>query len=61
MTFGALPNDIIVKGLITRSSVMAGTYIARLAMQRLSLLHFQRLLDAMMLISGSALIWEAFR
>ncbi len=61
MTFGALPADIIVKGLITGSSVMAGTYIARLAMQRLSLLHFQRLLDAMMLISGAALIWAAMR
>jgi uncharacterized membrane protein YfcA len=60
-TFGALPTDIIVKGLITGSSVMAGTYIARLAMQRLSLHHFQRLLDVMMLVSGAALMWEAFR
>jgi uncharacterized membrane protein YfcA len=60
-TFGALPTEIIVKGLITGSSVMAGTYIARLTMQRLSLQHFQRLLDTMMLVSGSALIWEAFR
>jgi uncharacterized protein len=59
-TFGALPIDIILKGLITGSSVMAGTYVARLTLERLSLQHFQRLLDAMMLVSGGALIWQAF-
>ena len=34
-TFGALPGDIVVKGLITGSSVMAGTYAARLVVERL--------------------------
>src|SRR6185503_8805742 len=28
--FGALPVDIVIKGLISGSSVMAGTYLARL-------------------------------
>ena len=59
--FGALPIDILVKGLITGSSVMAGTYTARLIVERLSVATFQRLLDGVMVISGSALLWAAIR
>jgi uncharacterized membrane protein YfcA len=54
-TFGALPVDIIVKGLITGSSVIAGTYLARLIVERLSIATFQRLLDGVMLVSGMVL------
>ena len=60
-SFGALPTDIILKGLITGSSVMAGTYGAKLLVERLSIATFQRLLDGVMLISGVALIWAAVR
>ena len=59
--FGALPADIVLKGLITGSSVMAGTYVARLVVERLSIATFQRLLDGVMLISGLALLWIAVR
>ena len=59
--FGALPVDIVVKGLISGSSVMAGTYTARLIVERLSIAAFQRLLDGVMAISGLALIWAAAR
>ena len=60
-SFGALPTDIILKGLITGSSVMAGTYTAKLLVERLSIATFQRLLDGVMLLSGVALIWAAVR
>jgi len=60
-SFGALPTDIVLKGLITGSSVMAGTYAAKLLVERLSIATFQRLLDGVMLISGLALLWAAFR
>jgi len=60
-SFGALPTDIVLKGLITGSSVMAGTYVARMVVERLSLATFQRLLDGVMLISGLALLWAAIR
>ena len=60
-SFGALPTDIILKGLITGSSVMAGTYVAKMVVERLSLAVFQRLLDGVMLLSGCALIWAAMR
>jgi uncharacterized membrane protein YfcA len=59
--FGALPVDIVLKGLITGSSVMAGTYAARLVMERLSLHAFQRLLDVVMLLSGLTLLWSALQ
>jgi uncharacterized protein len=60
-SFGAMPADIVVKGLISGSSVMAGTYTARLIVERLSVATFQRLLDGVMAISGLALIWAAVR
>jgi len=59
--FGALPTDIIAKGLITGSSVMAGTYLARLIVERLSVAAFQYLLDIVMAVSGVALLWQALR
>jgi uncharacterized membrane protein YfcA len=59
--FGALPLDIVTKGLITGSSVMAGTWIARLIVERLSIATFSRLLDAVMLVSGIALLYAAVR
>lgn len=59
--FGALPADILLKGLITGSSVMAGTYAAKFAVERLSLATFQRLLDGVMLVSGVTLLWAALR
>jgi uncharacterized membrane protein YfcA len=59
--FGALPSDIVVKGLISGSSVMAGTYTARLIVERLSVVTFQRLLDGVMVVSGVALLWAAVR
>jgi uncharacterized protein len=60
-SFDAMPTDIVLRGLITGSSVMAGTYGARLLLERLSLAAFQRLLDGVMLVSGLALLWAAVR
>lgn len=59
--FGALPVDIMIKGLITGSSVMAGTYTARLIVERLSVATFQHLLDGVMIVSGLSLLWAAIR
>jgi len=58
-SFGALPIEILLKGLIAGSSVMAGTYTARLIVERLSITTFQRLLDVVMLVSGLSLLWAA--
>jgi uncharacterized membrane protein YfcA len=60
-SLGALPTDIVIRGLISGSSVMAGTYTARLIVERLSVATFQHLLDAVMLVSGASLLWAAIR
>jgi hypothetical protein len=60
-SFGALPTDILLKGLIAGSSVMAGTYTARLIVERLSVAAFQHLLEAVMLVAGLSLLWAALR
>jgi uncharacterized membrane protein YfcA len=58
-TFGALPTDIILQGAITGSSVMAGTYLAKMLVERISITTFQHLLDVVMLVSGLSLLWAA--
>jgi uncharacterized protein len=60
-SFGALPTDILLRGLIAGSSVMAGTYTARLIVERLSVAVFQHLLEVVMLVSGFSLLWAALR
>lgn len=57
--FGALPPAIFVKGLIVGSSLMAGTFIGKVVMLKLSEKAFQHLLDALLLCSGLALLWAA--
>ena len=59
--FGALPTDIMVKGLFSGSSVMAGTYLARLIVERLSVAAFQYMLDIVMAVAGLVLLASAFR
>ena len=58
---GALPVDLVAKGLISGSAVMAGTWVARLLVERLSVAGFQRLLDGVMIVSGCALLGAAIR
>ena len=43
------------------SSVMAGTYLARLIVEGLSVTAFQYMLDIVMVISGLALLWQTLR
>jgi uncharacterized membrane protein YfcA len=57
---GALPWPSIVQGLIVGASVMAGTFIGKHIVQRISLHAFQHLLDLMLLCAGLTLIAAAF-
>jgi uncharacterized membrane protein YfcA len=59
--FGALPFSSIIKGLTIGFSVMAGTFIGKEAVQRMSVTMFQHVLDGLLLCSGLALLWEAVR
>ena len=56
---GVLPLDAIIKGLITGSSLTAGSFIAKRFVLRLDPERFRLLMDALMLVSGIAMLWTA--
>ena len=60
-TFGALPGETIVKGLLIGSSLMAGSYIAKRFVLKLEPAQFRLLMDALMFVSGAAMLWSAVR
>lgn len=57
---GALSAETFVKGLIVGSSLMAGTFVGKYLVMRMSADTFSKILDAMLLCSGLALLWAAF-
>ncbi len=57
---GALPWPSILQGFIIGSSVMAGAFVGKIFVQRMSLQTFEYLLDAMLFCSGLSLLWAAF-
>jgi uncharacterized membrane protein YfcA len=56
---GALPLPSIIQGLIIGSSVMAGAFVGKVVVQRMSVSAFQHVLDALLLCSGLSLLWAA--
>jgi len=58
---GALPFDIIGKGLVCGSAVMAGAFVGRHLVLRMSTEVFKHVLDGLMLVSGLSLLWAAVR
>lgn len=59
--FGALPPSVLIKGLLVGSSLMGGTFLGKVVMLRLSDPAFQRLLDALLLVSGISVLLAAMR
>ena len=60
-TFGALPADIVVQGLIIGASLMVGAFVAKRFVISLPPERFRLLMDGVMLLSGVALVWIALR
>ncbi|HTJ96894.1 MAG TPA: sulfite exporter TauE/SafE family protein [Rhodocyclaceae bacterium] len=58
--FGILPAAILLKGLIIGSSLMVGSYFSKRFVLKISADRFQILMDGLMLLSGSAMLWAAF-
>lgn len=56
---GALPWDNFLKGLTAGSSLMAGAFIAKPFVLRLSPETFRYVMDAVMLASGGTMLWNA--
>jgi uncharacterized membrane protein YfcA len=57
---GALPPAALVQGLIIGAAVMAGAFVGKAIVQRMSIHTFQHVLDAMLFCSGLSLLWAAF-
>ena len=56
---GALPYSSILQGLIIGTSVMAGAFIGKAVVLRMSIGVFQHVLDGLLLCSGLAMLWAA--
>ena len=57
---GALPVEAIAQGLITGSSLIVGAFAAKWVVLRMSQTAFRLLLDALLLVSGTTMLVEAF-
>ena len=58
-TLGALPLDIVAGGLLCGSGIMAGAFIARRFVMRMSASAFKHVLDGLMVVSGLSMLWAA--
>jgi len=58
-SLGALPADIVLKGLLIGSTLMAGAFIAKRFVLQMRPEQFRLLMDGLMLASGGALLWAA--
>jgi uncharacterized membrane protein YfcA len=58
-SFGALPVDIVVKGLLVGSTLMAGAFVARRFVATMPAERFRHLMDGVLLASGVALLGMA--
>ena len=59
-SFGALPLEIVAKGLIIGSSLMVGAFVAKRFVLAMDPARFSLLMDGLMLASGLTLLWAAF-
>lgn len=60
-SYGALPLEAIIRGLIIGSSITAGSFIAKRFVLTLEPEKFNLLMDALLLASGLAMLWTALR
>jgi uncharacterized membrane protein YfcA len=58
---GALPGPAILQGLIIGTSVMAGAFLGKEIVRRMSVHSFEYVLDGLLVCSGLSFVWEAFR
>jgi uncharacterized membrane protein YfcA len=58
---GALPVAVIGKGLLAGASLMAGTVVAKRFVLRLDPHAFRLMMEVLMLVSGTTLLWTALR
>jgi uncharacterized membrane protein YfcA len=57
--FGALTQDVFIKGLVAGSSLMAGAFIAKRFVLHLKPEMFRQVMDAIMIAAGLSMLWNA--
>lgn len=57
--FGALTQEVFIKGLIAGSALMAGAFIAKRFVLHLKAGVFRLLMDAIMIAAGLSMLWNA--
>jgi len=58
-SFGVLPIEAVVKGLIIGTSLMAGSFIAKRFVLSMDAAKFRLLMDGLLLLSGLTMLWAA--
>jgi uncharacterized protein len=58
-TLGALPVEAFVQGVIVGSSLVAGAFIAKRYVRQLDAERFRLLMDGLLLLAGSVMLWAA--
>ncbi|WP_410016663.1 sulfite exporter TauE/SafE family protein [Sodalis sp. C49] len=56
---GALPRSVVISGLMVGGTLVAGMYIGKIFLVKMAEKTFNRLIDAMMLVAGASMIWDA--
>lgn len=59
--FGALPWVVVGQGVVVGSSVMTGSFVAKRFVLKVPAERFRLLMDGLMLASGVAMLWAAWR
>ena len=58
-TFGALPVETLMRGLLIGSSLMLGSWLAKRIVLGMDASQFRVLLEAMMAVAGVVILWQA--
>lgn len=59
--FGALPADVVTKGLLVGAALMTGAFCSRPLVLRMAPATFRHVIDVLMFVSGCSLLWAAVR
>jgi uncharacterized membrane protein YfcA len=57
--FGALPLEVVLRGLVVGAALMVGAFVAKRFVLRLNPDSFRLMMDGLMLASGLTLLWTA--
>lgn len=58
-SFGVLPIEAVIKGLIIGTSLMTGSFIAKRFVLSMDATKFRLLMDGLLLVSGLTMLWAA--